>query len=38
MQQDEVLEMTWDELREFVENMPDGSAVLVEIEGEGDGE
>jgi len=38
MQQDEVLEMTWDELREFVENMPDGTSVLVEIEGEDDGE
>ena len=37
MKQDDVVEMTWDELREFVEQMPDGTSVLIEVEGSDDG-
>ncbi len=33
MKQDDVTEMTWEELREFVEQMPDGTYVIVEVEG-----
>ncbi len=37
MKQDEVMDMTWEELREFVEQMPDGTSVIVLVEGDGDG-
>jgi|GEM_PF-5577886 len=37
MKQDEVMDMTWEELREFVEQMPDGTSVIVFVEGDGDG-
>lgn len=36
MKQDEVMDMTWEELKEFVKQMPDGTSVVVVVEGDGD--
>ncbi len=37
MKQDEVMEMTWEELKEYVKRMPDGMSVIVVVEGDCDG-
>ena len=36
MKQDEVMDMTWEELKEFVKQMSDGTSVIVVVEGDGD--
>ena len=36
MKQDEVMDMTWEELKEFVKQMPDGTSVIVVVEGDDD--
>lgn len=37
MKQGEVIEMTWEGLRMYIDKMPDGVSLIITVEGEDDG-